>query len=109
MMASLVHLLDQLQHSSPVGLHEGLLRRKGKLVIGSDDSLRTKIIKWLHSDPESSHSRRELTMKRIKSLFHWKGLTKDVRPFVRQCQVCQAFKYDTAAHRGFLLRVRLRG
>lgn len=43
-----------------------------------------------------------MTIKRVKSLFYWKGLTKAVREFVRQCPVCQASKYDTAASPGLL-------
>lgn len=55
------------------------------------------IIDWLHSAPKSSYSRRDMAIKRVKSLFYWKGLTKEVREFVRKCQVCQASRYDTTA------------
>ena len=41
-------------------------------------------------------------MKRLGSVCYWKGLKKDVREFVRSCDVCQQFKYDAAASPGLL-------
>lgn len=38
-----------------------------------------------------------LTYKRIASIFQWKGLSRDVREFIRTCDVCQRFKYETVA------------
>lgn len=37
------------------------------------------------------------TYKRIASAFYWKGLERDVRQFVRACETCQCFKYETVA------------
>jgi len=34
----------------------GQLSRKGKLVVGTDDSLKTKLLQWAHSSPFGSHS-----------------------------------------------------
>ncbi|XP_074342426.1 uncharacterized protein LOC141679976 [Apium graveolens] len=48
------------------------------------------------------HSGRDLTVKRVKQLFSWKGLTKDVRQYVRNCHICQTAKYDVAAYLGLL-------
>ncbi|XP_056688530.1 uncharacterized protein [Spinacia oleracea] len=104
---SLIATLASLQqpHTLTVDnftLVDGLLRRKHKLVVGPDINLRTKINTWLHSEPESGHSGRDLTLRRVKNLFYWKGLTKDVRQFVKSCKVCQTAKYDTSAYPGLL-------
>lgn len=77
-------------------LHD-LLSKNGKLVVGPDTNLRSKIMQWHHSSPESDHSGGELTLKRIKSIFYWKGLTKDVKQFVRQCRVCQMSTNESIA------------
>lgn len=81
---------------------DGVIRRKGKIVVGPDSNLRSKIIGWLHSAPESGHFGRELTIRRVRGIFYWKGLTKDVRQFVRNCHICQSSKYDSSAKPGLL-------
>lgn len=42
------------------------------------------------------------TYKRLASVFHWKGLERDVRQFIRACETCQRFKYETVASPGLL-------
>lgn len=101
----LVLILQQLHDSLTVQnftLQNELLRRKGKFVIGPDINLKTKLIAWLHSSPKGGHSSREITLTRVRGLFYWKGLTKDVSHFVRSCVTCQASKYDTSAKPGKL-------
>lgn len=64
---SLKDVVQQLQQYQPVinfRLQEGLLRIKGKLIVGPNAYLKTKIITWLHSSPESGHSGRDLTITR---------------------------------------------
>jgi len=43
----------------------------------------------------------EVTKRRL-SVIYWKGLSKDVRNFVRTCAVCQRNKFDLAAPAGLL-------
>ena len=64
------------------------LRRKGRLVVGKDLTLRTNLLQWIHVDPTSGHLGREATLKRLKSVVYWRGMTKDVRIFVLDCEVC---------------------
>lgn len=66
-------------------------------MVGPNEKLRLKIIAWQHSSPKGGHSGRELTGKRLKRIFQWKGMNKHVSRFIRNCQVCQASKYDNAA------------
>jgi len=80
----------------------GQLRRKGKLVIGNDPGLRQKILQWIHASPTGGHSGRDTTLKRLKQLFFWKGMNKDVQKYIRECVVCQACKYTTNAPYGLL-------
>lgn len=83
-------------------LQNGLIRKQNRIVVGTDVDLKNKIICWLHAAPESGHGGRELTLRRVKAIFTWKGLTRDVRHFVRHCVTCQASKYDNAAYPGLL-------
>ncbi|CAJ2678818.1 unnamed protein product [Trifolium pratense] len=80
----------------------GELRRRGKLVIGSDPAVKESILHWLHDSALGGHSGRDVTATRIKSLFYWKGMTKDILHYVKNCGVCQRNKPDLAAYPGLL-------
>lgn len=102
------HLLDVLQKinngvpTSHYTLIDGLLRRKGKLVVGPVQTLRKSIIDWQHSSSEAGHVGRDATAMRVKRLFYWKGITKEAKQFVRNCIICQAAKYEPIASPGLL-------
>ncbi|GKB05673.1 retrovirus-related pol polyprotein from transposon TNT 1-94, partial [Tanacetum coccineum] len=71
-----------------------ILKRKGKIVVGVDDHLRTTIVQHFHVDNVTTH--------KISTLFYWKGLRKGVKFFIRECDVCQRQKFDLAASPGLL-------
>lgn len=66
----LQHIIQQKQHNSDLfpkfQLVNGQLRRKWKLVVGSDEALREKILQWVHTSPQGGHSGRDATLKRLK-------------------------------------------
>lgn len=66
------------------------------------DELREKILQWLHGSGVGGHSSREGTMQRVKGLFYWKWLSKQVQAYIRKCGVCQTCKYDTSSSPGLL-------
>jgi hypothetical protein len=78
------------------------LRRKGKLVVGNNVELKQQIMHWMHNSAAGGHSGRDNTSARIKSLFFWKGLVKDVQQYIRNCKICQTCKPDLAASPGLL-------
>lgn len=78
------------------------LRRKGRLVVGSDPQLRSKIMQWLHTSAQGGHSGVEATYQRVKSLFFWSGMKTDIATFIKRCPTCQRCKYETAAYPGLL-------
>ena len=49
-----------------------------------------------HSSLEGGHLEASTIMKRLGSVVHWKGLKRDMRAFIRICNVCQQFKSDHA-------------
>ncbi|XP_074271624.1 uncharacterized protein LOC141595557 [Silene latifolia] len=100
------NLVEQLK-TDPVSvpayqLSNGFVLKKGRIVVGPDTSVRERILQWLHSAPQSGHSGRDATTRRVKSLFVWKGMTKDISHFIRNCTICQANKYDQSAYPGLL-------
>ncbi|KAK9672296.1 hypothetical protein RND81_12G090300 [Saponaria officinalis] len=87
-------LIQQLKDGTPSKYcwENEELRRKGRLVIGSDENLRNKIIALMHDSPLGGHSGVHATVKRLKILFFWKHMRRDVRNFIRKCGICQRCK-----------------
>lgn len=80
----------------------GELRRRGKLVVGNDQSVKLHIFKWLHDSAIGGHSGRDSTLQRIKTLFFWPKMNSETQNYVRNCHTCQKNKYDLAAKPGLL-------
>ena len=90
-------LLTQLALQSPndqgFNLQQGIIRYKGRIWMGNNSIVQTKLIVALHSSAVGGHSGQHATYHRIKKLFCWKGLKQDVENFIRQCQICQQAKH----------------
>lgn len=69
-------------------LTQGLLRFKGKIWVGANSGLHSKLIEAFHASPIGGHSGIQATYQRVKKLFQWHGIKQDVQTFVQQCQVC---------------------
>ncbi|XP_019431364.1 PREDICTED: uncharacterized protein LOC109338552 [Lupinus angustifolius] len=86
--ASLQRVILQLQSDPAKHKHytwNGIeLRRKGKLVVGKDGSLRQELLQWFHEAASGGHSGRNATIQRIRVVLYWKGLNKDVKSFIQQ-------------------------
>lgn len=99
--------LTQLAISSPdthgYELTQGLIRFNGRIWLGKNSALQTKIISALHSSAVGGHSGAQATYQRIKRLFAWHGLKAAVTEFVQQCDVCQHAKHLNT-HPGGLLQ-----
>lgn len=79
-----------------------ILRRKGKAVVGNDESLRRELFESFHSSSLGGHSRAHTTKVRMSRQIYWKALAKDIRKWVRKCPVCQRCKADLVASPGLL-------
>lgn len=71
-------------------------------MVPNQPTLCESILKWLHGSSQAGHSGRDVTVQRVKSLFYWKGMAKDIQAYIRACVICQQCKYDTAASPGLL-------
>ena len=88
----LVQLISQLlqgtEHSTKFTWQNSQPKRKGKLVVGQDDTLKTDLLSCFHSSPTSGHFEVHPIIARISGVVYQKGLKKQVRQFVRACSTC---------------------
>jgi hypothetical protein len=75
-------------------LKSGILRFNKKIVVGNNSELRTKIIASLHDSALGGHSGEAATYQRVKLVFHWNGLKRDVIAYVKHCAICQKNKAE---------------
>ncbi|GKB25597.1 ty3-gypsy retrotransposon protein [Tanacetum coccineum] len=78
------------------------LRRKGKLVVGNNAALRMELLTHFHSGPVGRHVGIKATMHKLCSLFYWRKMRREIKQFVRNCDVCQRSKPDVSAYPGLL-------
>ncbi|KAA3461868.1 polyprotein [Gossypium australe] len=78
------------------------LHRRGKIVVGKDLQLRQELFQHFHASTVGGHSGMHATRKRLASLLYWKGLTTDVKKWIRECLVCQQCESETVASLGLL-------
>ena len=83
-------------------LEQGLIKYRNKIWIANNSALQTRLITALHSSAIGGHSGGKATYHRLKQLFHWKGMKRDVEEFVKQCQVCQQAKHELTHPAGLL-------
>lgn len=95
-------LLNDLQQNPANHPHYSwqhqMLYYKSRLVVGNNASLRLKLFQEHHDSPVGGHSGGERTYQRLKQAFYWKGMNKEVLPFVAACDVCQRHKTETMAY-----------
>jgi hypothetical protein len=99
-------MIAQLLVRSPdehgFSLHQGIIRKVGRIWIGANSALRTKLIAALHDSAIGGHSGIQATYQRVNKVFYWKGLKADVIQFVHQCVTCQKAKCERTHPAGLL-------
>jgi hypothetical protein len=83
-------------------LQHGLIRFKGKVWLGANSALQTKLILAFHVSAVGGHSGVHATYHRLKRLFAWTGMKTAVTEFIRQCDVCQHAKHLNQHPQGLL-------
>jgi hypothetical protein len=94
----IVHSLDAQGYS----LEHGIIKFQGRMVIGSNLALQTKLIAQLHDTPLGGHSGIQATYQRAKKLYYWPGMKLAVELYVRQCPICQLAKHSNTKPAGLL-------
>jgi hypothetical protein len=99
-------LLTQLVVLSPnedgFSLNKRIIRYQGRIWLGGNSAIQTKLITALHESAIGGHSGVEVTYHRLKNLFFWKGMKQDVDKFVKQCIICQKAKHSHQHPHGLL-------
>lgn len=80
----------------------GILRKNGQVWVGSHGDLRKRLIQEMHAIPWGGHSGILPTQHRLRSLFYWPSLLKDVKEMVRSCEICQRNKAESVPYPGLL-------
>ncbi|KAA3452986.1 Transposon Ty3-G Gag-Pol polyprotein [Gossypium australe] len=93
---------EQPQLHSKYSWHGNFLRRRGKIVVGKDIALCKQIFSLFHESALGGYSGIHATRHRISTLLYWKGLSSDVKRWVRECVTCQRCKTDNSASPGLL-------
>lgn len=98
----LVELAVTGSNEDGYSLDKGVIKFKGKILIGDNTGLHTKLIHSFHCSAIGGHSGIQATFQRVSKLFHWVGIRQDVENFVRQCQICQQAKHEHCKYPGLL-------
>lgn len=70
--------------------------------MGNNVQLQQKVSQALHESAIGGHSGIPVTIRRIKQLFAWGSLKKDVQAFVTSCPVCEQAKVERVKYPGLL-------
>lgn len=64
----------------------------GEAYLPADSKLKQLILQEFQASPTASHGGVKRTLVRISTNFYWKGLQRDIKNFVSECDVCQKIK-----------------
>lgn len=81
---------------------EGILRYKGRVVVGNDADLRSAILTEIHNTTYGGHSGVQGTYIRLKSSFYWPGMKAAITKLVQECDTCQKNKSGSGGLPGLL-------
>ncbi len=65
-----------------------LILKKGKVYMPKDEELRTEII-WLHHDvPMAEYRRKWKMVELVTRNYWWPEMTREVRRYIEECDLC---------------------
>ncbi|KAK8950880.1 hypothetical protein KSP39_PZI004344 [Platanthera zijinensis] len=80
----------------------GVLKRKGKLVIGDDQGLKQRLFQMYHAGSMGGHSGISAIYQRMKRLSFLKKMKPEIYNYIQQFTVCQQSKSDNQWPMGLL-------
>lgn len=78
---------------------------KYKLLVPKSKIL--QVMKECHDSPTAAHLGAFKTAKRIMQRYYWHGLVKDVKEYVRKCEICLKSKTPTKAQFGLMGKMKV--
>ena len=92
---------QRLQPTAPFSVDANrVLRHKGRIVVPA--TLVTDLIHHIHTQPASGHPGRKRTLDMVRRRYFWKGLSKDVAQYIRNCHGCRRANPANSAYQGLL-------
>lgn len=82
--------------------NQGILRHKGRVVIGGNIALHQKIFSTFHSSAPGGHSGEKSTLARLKLVFYWPGMKEQIIKWIKECAVCMKNKAEHCPYPGLL-------
>ncbi|KAJ4748790.1 polyprotein [Rhynchospora pubera] len=97
----------KIQEPSPhqpsyLTIHQGVLRYKGRICVGTHDGWREKIVQALHDSTIGGHSGINVTYHKVEKLFYWPSLKQFIHEYVSSCHSCQLNKGEKVLPPGLL-------
>lgn len=83
-------------------LEGGVLRHKGRVWLGTHKAAHDAVLQALNNSGLGGHSGSLVTYQKVKNLFSWPNMRKDIDIFVQQCPVCQQAKTEHCKLPGLL-------
>lgn len=65
-------------------------------------NLRSSLLKTNHDDPKASHCGISKNLARIKNQYYWPSMGKEIKDYVRKCEICQVTKYPNITMRNVM-------
>lgn len=90
------------QTPSPFTRQQGIVFYKGRMFIPEESDLRTPLLQEFHSSAVGGHSGIQGTLSRLAAVFAWTNMIKDVKNYVKTCEICQANKASNHKPYGLL-------
>jgi transposase InsO family protein len=90
-------------------IHQGIIRYKGRICVGSSTNLKHHILSSLHSSSIGGHSGIRATYHKVSRIFHWPKLKKTVEDFVTAYAICQRAKAEHCQYPGLLAPLPIPG
>ena len=106
-----VQAILQALHTTPnvvdkFSLQNGLLLYKGRIYLGSNYSLKPKMMSFVHDSPLGGHFGYLKTFQAKRDWF-WKGTKKDLKNYIKGCELCQRIKHETSKPARLLLPLEI--
>jgi hypothetical protein len=79
----IAQLLVRSPNENGFSLYQGIIHKAGRIWIGANSALRTKLVAALHDSAIGGHSGTHATYQRVKKVFYWRVLKADVVQFVQ--------------------------
>ena len=73
---------------------------EGKLVIPQVKEVIQAVIREHHDTAFGGHLGVNKTLERMKRVFWWGGMVKDITEYVQSCQACQVSRHNTTKPAG---------